>query len=243
VGLARQIAALLFIVALPVAFVTTNIRIAVNSPELYEYAADHYDTPQTVGIARSEVLRASSELRDYFKNDEATILVRVQRDGAPVSLFNAEETQHLRDVKALMQGSFRAQEAAVLFVLAYVVFTIIWGAERKFRSLAKQVLASGLVTLVVVGALGVVAVSGGFESAWEQFHVIAFTNDLWQLEPSQDALIQMFPEAFWQDVTVWIGIATLAQMSLLCALSAIFLAATRNSTVSFSLTQDAQPLH
>ena len=240
-GLFRQIAALLFIVALPVALITTSVRVAVNEPRLYEYATDHYNTTATTGIERSELLRASGELRDYFNNGEESIFVRVQRDGGPISLFNPRETAHLRDVKALMQASFRVQEAAVLFVLAYVVFVFVWAKEGSFRSLAKQILASGLVTLVAVGALGVVAVSG-FEGAFNQFHLIAFDNDLWKLNPAQDHLIQMFPEAFWQDVSIWVGLASLAGMGVLSALAAIYLGVTRSESVSFRLSRDAQPV-
>ncbi len=87
-GLFRQIAALLFIVALPVALITTSVRVAVNEPRLYEYATDHYNTTATTGIERSELLRASGELREYFNNGEDSIFVRVQRDGGPISLFN-----------------------------------------------------------------------------------------------------------------------------------------------------------
>ena len=240
-GLFRQIAALLFIVALPVALITTSVRVAINGPGLYEYATDHYNTTATTGIERSELLRASGELREYFNNGEDSIFVRVQRDGGPISLFNPRETAHLRDVKALMQTSFRVQEAAVLFVLAYVVFVFVWAKEGSFRSLAKQILTSGLVTLVVVGALGVVAVSG-FEGAFNQFHLIAFDNDLWKLNPARDHLIQMFPEAFWQDVSIWVGLASLAGMGVLSALAAIYLGVTRGESVSFRLTHDAQPV-
>ena len=128
----------------------------------------------------------------------------------------------------------------MLFVLAYVVEVFIWAKEGTFRSLARQVLTSGLVTLVVVGALGVVAVSG-FDGAFNQFHVIAFDNDLWRLNPSRDHLIQMFPEAFWQDVSIWVGLATLAEMGILSLLSAIYLGATRSPRVSATLAAGAQP--
>lgn len=240
-GIARQIAALLFIVALPVALITTTVRVVLNEPRLYEYATDHYNTTATTGIERSELLRASGELRDYFNNSDESIFVSVQRDGGPISLFNPRETAHLRDVKALFQLSFRVQEVAVLFVLAYVVTVFIWAKEGTFRSLARQVLTSGLVTVVVVGAFGVVAVSG-FEGAFTQFHVIAFDNDFWKLNPSRDHLIQMFPEAFWQDVSIWVVLATLAEIGVLGLLSAIYLRTTKSSGVTVTLAAGTQPL-
>ncbi|MCH8160607.1 MAG: TIGR01906 family membrane protein [Chloroflexi bacterium] len=239
-GFARQIAALLFIVALPVALITTTVRVVLNEPRLYEYVTDEYNTTATTGIERSELLRASGELRDYFNNSDESIFVSVQRDGGPISLFNPRETAHLRDVKALFQLTFRVQEVAVLFVLAYVVVVFIWAKESSIRSLAKQVLTSGLVMLVVVSALGVVAVVD-FHGAWDQFHVIAFSNDFWKLDPSRDHLIQMFPEPFWQDVSIWVGLGTLAEIGTLGLLSAIYLRATRSSRVSVTLPAGVQP--
>ena len=225
-GIVRQIAALLFIVALPVALVTSTVRVVVNEPRLYEYAADHYDTPATTGIARSELLRASGELRDYFNNDTDEIFVRVEKGGEPISLFSPRETSHLRDVKTLMQGSFRVQEAAVIFVLAYVVGVFLWAQEGSLRTLARQVLLSGLLTLALVGVLGA-ALLVGFDRTFEGFHLIAFDNDLWQLDPTRDHLIQMFPEEFWRDVTLGVGVAVLAELGLLAAIAAAYLRVTR----------------
>jgi len=239
-GFARQIAALLFIVALPIALVTTTVRVVVNEPRLYEYVTDEYNTTATTGFERSELLRASGELRDYFNNEDESIFVSVQGKGGPESLFNPRETEHLRNVKALFQLSFRVQEATTLFVLAYVVAVFIWSKESSFRSLAKQVLTSGLVTLLVIGALGVAAVTD-FHAAWDQFHVIAFNNDLWMLNPSRDHLIQMFPEPFWQDVVIGIGLGTLAEIAGLGLLSAVYLRVTKSPHVSAAAVSGAQP--
>ena len=125
--------------------------------------------------------------------------------------------------------------------MAFVVLLFVWRKACSFRSLSKQLLTSGLVTLVVVCALVVVAVSG-FEAAFNQFHVIAFDNDLWKLNPARDHLIQMFPEAFWQDVSIGVGLVSLAGMGVLSALSAIYLGVNSGERVSFQIAQNAQPV-
>ena len=238
-GLVRYVSAILFIIALPIALITTNVRITVNEPRLYEYAIDNYGGPQTSGIAREELLRSSGDLRDYFNNDADEIFVRVEKEGQPIRLFTDQETAHLRDVKTLFQGSFRVQEASVVFVLAYVVVVFIWARESSLRTLATQFLLSGLLSLAVLGAIGTLAVVG-FEESFERFHLIAFDNDLWRLDPSQHHLIQMFPEEFWRDVSVWIGIATLAELATLALLSAVYLGLTRRSSVGYALAAGAR---
>ncbi len=69
--------------------------------------------------------------------------------------------------------------------------------------------AGGASTLVLLVALGVLALSD-FGDAFVQFHLLAFDNDLWILDPSRDYLIMLFPEGFWFDATL--RIATLAAL-------------------------------
>jgi integral membrane protein (TIGR01906 family) len=235
-GFLRHAAALLFIVALPVALVTTNVRIAANEPRLYQYAIDEYHGPRTTGIPREELLRGSAELRAYFNNDEEQLFVRVRdNEGQLVSLFNRRETLHLVDVKNLFQQAFRVQEASVLFVLAYVVGVFIWAREGTLRTLAIQVLAAAVLSVAVIAGVGGIAVAG-FDSAFDQFHEIAFDNDFWRLDPATDHLIQMFPSDFWQQVSLWIGLATLAELAGLALIAALYLGLTRrNVPVPLSL--------
>lgn len=238
---ARRLAALLFIIALPVALITTNIRVVMNEPRVYQYAADHFDTPNTTGIPRPELLRASGELRDYFNNGQGRIFVQVTTDdGERVSLFNDRETAHLRDVKNLFQGMFHVQELSTVFVLAYVVAVFIWAREYSLRSLAREVLLSAALTLLFVAVVGAF-VFAGFDAAFERFHLILFNNDLWQLDPARDHLIQMFPDEFWRDVTIWIAAGTLAEFGFLAGVAGVYLGFTRREPTSLTLPEGAQP--
>ena len=67
----------------------------------------------------------------------------------------------------------------------------------------------------------------GFEAAFTRFHEVLFSNDLWQLDPRTDRLIQMYPEGFWRDMTVLLGAMCAIEAALIAASSAIYLMATR----------------
>ena len=107
------------------------------------------------------------------------------------------------------------------------------------RTLARQIVLSGLISGTIIVALGV-AVTIGFHRVSDQFHVIAFNNDFWQLNPNRDRLIQMFPEAFWEDITVWIGLATLAEVGMLAGVAALYLRLTQDSVTGQPATDTAQ---
>ena len=222
----RSLALLLFVIAVPVTLVATNVRFVANEGRLYEYGFDKHDAEARTGLARDDISRAGRELRRYFNNDEETIHVLVEEDGREVSLFSARETAHLRDVKGLIQLTFRIQEMGVAYVLAYVVGVFVWAREGSLRRLATQVLAASLVVVVAIAAVSAVALLG-FDRAFEQFHFLAFDNDLWRLNPRTDRLIQMFPEGFWFDTTMLVGLLTLAEVAVLAFASGLYLGLTR----------------
>jgi hypothetical protein len=72
-----------------------------------------------------------------------------------------------------------------------------------------------------------VIAASGFDSAWTEFHVVAFSNDLWQLDPTRDHLIQMYPERFWLEVTTLIVTLTLLEGALIGGATAGYLLLSR----------------
>jgi integral membrane protein (TIGR01906 family) len=225
-GFARTLATILFVIALPIALVTTNVRLLANAPMVYDYAFDRYDAEQSTGLSRSELDGAGEALRDYFNNGEKTFYYEVTEDGLPASIFNARETTHMEDVKSLFVKVNRAQEISVVFVLLYAVSFFIWARDGKVRQLAAQCLIGLGLGVLAVGGIGIVA-AFGFESAFERFHTIAFSNDLWKLNPATDHLIQMFPEPFWRDMTILLGAMCAVEALAIGAVSAVYLIGSR----------------
>ena len=80
----------------------------------------------------------------------------------------------------------------------------------------------GLVVVVGLGSLI------GFDRLFLAFHVVSFSNDLWQLDPRTDYLIAMFPEGFFLDATLWIVGSTVLEAMVVLGLSLLFLRWRRN---------------
>jgi integral membrane protein (TIGR01906 family) len=226
-GFARALATALFVLALPVALVTTNIRLLINAPAVYDYAFDRYDAESSTGIARAELDDVGGGLREYFRNGEKTFYQTVTEDGLPTPIFNAEETRHLEDVKSLVVKLNRAQEVSLVYVLAYVVAFFIWARDGNVRQLCGQTLVGLSLGVFAAAATGLVAVTG-FDAAWDRFHDVFFANDFWQLNPRTDHLIQMFPEPFWRDMTVFLGALSAVEALLIGAASTVYLLGTRS---------------
>lgn len=224
--LISRLAAACFVIALPVFLITSNVRILASEVRFYERGFREYDAVGRTGLPLSELDRAAREIIDYFENDVETLRIVVNDNGEELSLFTPKETQHMEDVKWLIRVVYRAQEISMAFVITYVVAAFLWTGELSLRNLAKLSLLGVAAGFAIIAILGALALSG-FDEFWRQFHEIAFTNDLWQLDPDTDRLIQMFPEPFWEEATYIVAVLTLVEVTLIVAISAAYLFATR----------------
>ncbi len=226
-GLLRVILVGVFILIVPVALVTTTVRVAISEQAIYDYSVRQYDAERVSGIPESELIRANGEIHHYLVSEDPGLLATqvTNSNGETERLFSAKETVHMTDVRNLVQTMFTVQLLAVALTLTLAaVIVSLWSV----RVLAAGMLYAAALIAVVLGIGGVLAVTG-FDAAWSQFHVIAFANDLWQLDPDTDHLIQMYPERFWQEVTLWIGAAIVLEAFLMAVVGAGYLLLTREN--------------
>ena len=224
-ALLRVVLVGVFVLVVPLALITTTIRAVISEQAVYDYSVRHYDADAVTGVSESQLINANNQIHDYLVDPDAGPLAPqvTASDGTTEPLFNAKETSHMADVRDLVQAMFQVQVLAVALSLTLaVVIMYLWSV----RVLAAGMLWSAAIVAAVLGAGGVLAATG-FDAAWSDFHVIAFSNDLWQLDPRTDHLIQMFPERFWEQVTLWIGGAILLEAFVMAVLSAGFLLLTR----------------
>lgn len=200
----KTLVAILFIALVPIFLIAVSVRWVINFPPLYSYGFDRFDIPTRTGIERDELISAGKQIRDYFNNDEEYLAVRaVVRGILYQNIYNEREVLHMKDVKALVQGVYRVSELTGLYLLAVLVGGLaIWG--RRFTpSIATLIGWGGWATVALLVVVGL-AMTIGFDRLFLAFHLISFTNDLWQLDPRRDYLIAMFPEVFFFTATVLI---------------------------------------
>ena len=214
----KRIATGLFLVAVPLFLITTNVRLAVNSSWLYSYGFDKYNIAAVTGIQKDELMRAARQIRSYFYNSEEFLDVRVKLGGEERSIYKQREVLHMKDVKGLVQGVYRVQEGSGAYLLAYIVVGFLLWKGTLWRHLARRALWGSLVTLGLVILVGLLSLVG-FDRLFLAFHLVSFSNTLWQLDPNSDRLLMMFPEGFFFDATMLIALATVLEALLIGGVS------------------------
>ena len=210
---------------LPILLLTASIGWAVNSLWLYEYGFQEYNVIQTTGLAEVELEKAATGLISYFNSDEEHISLTVVKNGEPFVLFNQQEVAHLRDVKGLIWLDYWVLLGTLIYTLAYAGISRFW--RKEWRRLARGIAGGSGITLVLGLALGLGTMLG-FDQLFLKFHLISFTNELWQLDPAKDYLIMLFPQGFFYDAALFCALATAGLAIILGGMAGSYLLFTRS---------------
>jgi len=208
---------------------TASLAWAVNSLWLYKYGLEKYNVSQTTGLAEAELEKAAKGLISYFNSDEEYISLTVVKDDQPFVLFNQREVVHLKDVKGLIWLDYRVLLGSLIYTLGYAGVSLSWRKRRYWQRLAWGVVGGSGITLALIMALG----SGtllGFDRLFLQFHLISFANELWQLDPTTDYLIMLFPQGFFYDATLFCALATAVGAVVMGGVSGVYLQRTKGQT-------------
>ncbi len=126
--------------------------------------------------------------------------------GQTTPVLNPRERAHMRDVRGVFAGFYAAAiAAAVVLAAAFLLARGRDGRMRLWRRLSRAGAAIAVVT-VVGGGIGVLA----FDQAFTLFHEIFFPEGNWAFDPRVDKLVQIFPDQFWSETTIGVGIVVVA---------------------------------
>ena len=207
----KAIAYTAFVIAIPLFLIIMNLRVVVNTPLLYSYGFDQYEIERVTGIERSDLISAGRQIRDYFNNEERWLNVQVPiRGGEPEPLYNTTELLHMWDVKVLIRTLYNVQLIVGLYIVLFIPVGLALAPHAFPRILLRLIAWGAGLTLAIVFVTGLLSLTG-FSQTFYAFHVIAFTNDLWKLDPARDYLIAMFPEGFFFDATMVLAALTVIQ--------------------------------
>ncbi|MCL5958828.1 MAG: TIGR01906 family membrane protein [Chloroflexi bacterium] len=190
-----SLSTVLFVVAIPLAIISTNVLWLALTPSFYENGQMKRGAMQTIGLRAEQVQASSRALSSYFGSDN-DLASELQKQGLPASFFNERETNHLKDVKDLLIRVLRVQQIALGYGIIFLLVTLVLGLRNFLRRVSRGLLLGAGLTVVVLIVFGALSFAD-FSDLFLMFHLVSFTNDLWMLDPRTDYLIRMFPSQFF----------------------------------------------
>ena len=167
--------------------------------------------PESIRFTPAERTRLAETIWRYARGDiSLEEMASMQTDSGQAALLPSE-TQHLVDVKRVVQAFFMAHGIALL--VAVIAIALI----RNDTARLVRALYTG--TAVAVGLLAVIGVSAliNFDVFFTLFHSVFFESGTWTFA-YEDTLIQLYPLKFWTNAllhyVVLIGALSAAEIGI-----------------------------
>jgi integral membrane protein (TIGR01906 family) len=205
-------------ICLCVFLLVTITHLCGKSPYLMYQLMTHCAPSETTGLPAAEYGSVVKMITSYLqtgRNFQHTYVV----NGMEYVAFNAKEQAHMADVYRLFSYS-----SWVCWMLLIISFGCIlqYDNNAPWKSLPHMLtFRRTLLCILAIVTSIIIAACIDFDSLFILFHKVAFTNDLWLLDPSTDLLIRLMPIEFFISYAAIIGGLWLAGMIGLLIFSTI----------------------
>ena len=199
----------------PIVLVLTAVRLLMTPL----YVDIEYNTPafpeDRYGFTKQDRLYYSKIAIDYLLNDEDISFLGDLRfpEGQQVPaescvfmddcsrVYNDRELQHMEDVKNVVKSALWVLYGGLIALVLLAIWAWLgnWVSDYR-RGLSR----GGWLTLILIGVTVVFALIA-FGILFVAFHQVFFDPGTWRFYFS-DTLIRLFPERFWRDTFLWIGL-------------------------------------
>ncbi|MBQ7655304.1 MAG: DUF1461 domain-containing protein [Clostridia bacterium] len=171
----------------------------VNNQALMTQGFLQFSQTAHLNVPASRYGEYAGAICGYLDGKTTVTQIKDAETGELVNAFSDKENAHLADVRGIVSGlkMFRyVGGGAVIAALALLYFL---RKQERPRMLSDAVRGFALSALFLLFAASALAMWGivNFDGLFITFHKIAFTNDLWLLNPNTDVLMALMPLPFF----------------------------------------------
>lgn len=199
----------------PVALVLTAVRLLITPL----FLQIEYNTPafpqDPYGFTKEDRLYWANLALDYLLNDEGISFLADLRfpEGVTVPaescifmddctrVYNDRELRHMEDVKAVVGVALWVWYGSLIGLVGMAVWSWLGNWVPDYRRGLKR---GGWLTVILIGVI-LLLVLISFGILFVAFHNVFFEPGTWRFYFS-DTLIRLFPERFWRDTFLAIGL-------------------------------------
>ena len=221
---ARGLISVAFVLLLPLLIIGTSLRGLVTDRDFMLRGFQDNHVATTTGLNQAQLQRIADAFVAYFQGPRGQLQLQVTAFGQTRALFNEREVAHMEDVQGLIKFFLRMQLVAAAVVVIRLAAAVAF--DRSAVPLGRDMLWSTALMVGLVVLVGFLSLLD-FDALWTRFHQIAFRNDLWQLDPTRDYLIILFPEPFWLAATIRMATSVGLQALLVLVLGLAFVLSPR----------------
>lgn len=184
---------------LPLVLLMTILQIYTFNLDFYLNTYEKNNVYATTGMNRNDLERATLKLMNYLKDKEDNLDIEAVIHGEKREVFGEREKLHMVDVKHLFLTGNSLKNTGIVFVVVSLI-VILKYAKNPGREFCRSIVGAGVLPIVFAFVL-LILMQIDFNKYFTHFHEIFFDNDLWQLDPNKEVLIQMVPLEFFIEIS------------------------------------------
>lgn len=166
------------------------VKLTLNLKAIYYLDIVHLNIPKLSNLELSEIKSNYDYVIEYMNSSSLT------RFNLPSLPYSLEGKIHFEEVKIIFN---------FLDNLAYVLaFTVLILFIPNYKKKNYKFLKLTSIYLLVLPMLCLVPFLVDFDKSFTLFHKVFFNNDYWLLDPKNDPIINMMPQAFFFHCAIFI---------------------------------------
>lgn len=191
-------------ILVPVMLILTSVRLLVTPAFVQIEYRTPYFPADPYGFTQQDRLYWSQIAVEYLLNDEGISFLEELEFEDGTQVYNARELKHMLDVKEVLQSAL-----IVWYISIGSIFLLgMWAYWGKWMDAYQRGISRGGWITVGIIAVTMVIVLIGFSVFFVFFHQVFFEAGTWVFRFS-DTLIRLFPQRFWRDTFIAIGLLSL----------------------------------
>lgn len=171
---------------------------AVMTREIARFAP-----PEATGLNETLYPEMGAHIAAFLRGEtESFQFVLPAGEGLVRPLFHDYELRHMEDCRGLISLARTVRNIAGGLALLGLLSLFVLKKKEERRSYARGGLYALRALSGIAAGLALWAMLD-FDRFFTAFHRLAFTNDLWLLNPRTDLLIRLMPEGLFMDLGLW----------------------------------------
>ncbi len=211
----KNIIKILLTFAVPVLLTVFSIRL-VMSYQFLQFEYQRADFPiDFYGFTTEDRLEYAPYAIDYLLNGEdidflGDLRLPIEKCWQPsveatdCPMYEAAALRHMVDVKVVTETTYLLTFG--VFIVTLMIFVFGLRSKQYLPSIRRGLTYGSMLTLSLIFTIVVLAMTA-WDFFFDTFHELFFEEGTWRFAFS-DTLIRLFPERFWFDASITIGIFT-----------------------------------
>lgn len=207
---------------------------AFNSNSFYIHEFNRHSVLDKThpNISIDEALYIKDEIIMYLKGERNVLSGTIHRESSDIEFLSEREKLHLSDVKIIVRKYFIFRNFS--FILFCIMTLLLINDIRHKKNMRDKSLAFIKSALLINSFFAIIAllICSNFDKWFIKLHLLIFDNNNWLLSSDKDNLVNLLPEAFFEDIIKYSLSLYALFVLILILINTIYIIFTKNKNAS-----------